>query len=337
MESPGGAMLRADAIRNAAEYSRSRNGHALLIRQWGKTLHESYGSGFGANTTQKVFSITKSLTAMACFVAASERWINLDESVADTITEWKKDPKKRTITVRMLLNQTAGISPGFPELYDRRIKDKGARAIRFPVVAIPGTQFDYGPAYFEILEVFLSRKLKPRGLTVQRFMETRVLMPVRAHADRAWHIDGSGNIYLSTGAQMTARGVAAVAGVVLSRGRAGLHTVFSSKFIAEAMQGSMANRMYGLSFWNNQNASRISARELSVEGTLGREFSPEFWQDACLSKNAPADLLAMVGSGGQRAYVVPSQGLVIVRFGSGGRFDDAEFLDVLFTRLRPQK
>jgi hypothetical protein len=64
--------------------------------------------------------------------------------------------------------------------------------------------------------------------------------------------------------------------------------------------------------------------------TLGEARSPEQWRRACLSALAPADLFAMVGSGGERCYVVPSRKLVVVRFGTGATFSDAEFLRRLF-------
>jgi CubicO group peptidase (beta-lactamase class C family) len=332
MERASGSRLEPGALRKAIEYSHRTGGQALLVRQWGKTVHESYSEGFSPDTAHKIFSITKSLAAMACFIAVSEGWLDIDRPASDILTEWKSDPVRRRITVRQLLNQTAGIASGFPSLYAPKVRDKSAQALRLPIVFPPGEQFDYGPAYFEALETFLARLLAPRGWTVRQFIESRVLSPVRARAASEWRTDGAGNIYLSTGTQMTARGVAALAGLILSQGRVGTRRVFPSRFIGEVATGSSANRMYGLTVWNNQNASRAAAQIVSIEGTLGREFSPAFWQEACLSLEAPDDLLAMIGSGGMRAYIVPSQGLVIVRFGTGSPFSDAAFLDLLFTR-----
>ncbi len=88
--------------------------------------------------------------------------------------------------------------------------------------------------------------------------------------------------------------------------------------------------MYGLSFWLNANAARAEASALSIEGTLGQSRSPEEWSRSCISTAAPADLVAMVGSGGERCYIVPSRKMVIVRFGKGSNFSDAEFLRRLF-------
>jgi len=94
--------------------------------------------------------------------------------------------------------------------------------------------------------------------------------------------------------------------------------------------GTESNRMYALGFWLNRGAGGVGAREIDVEAALGREQSAEFWREGCLSRLAPADLLAMIGTRGQRVYVVPSRDLVVIRLGDGRGFSDAEFLRRLF-------
>lgn len=64
---------------------------------------------------------------------------------------------------------------------------------------------------------------------------------------------------------------------------------------AECFRGTQANPRYGLCWW------------LAPAG-------------------APPDLVYASGSGGQAMYVVPSQHLVIVRFGNGGSFNHEAFL-----------
>jgi CubicO group peptidase (beta-lactamase class C family) len=71
------------------------------------------------------------------------------------------------------------------------------------------------------------------------------------------------------------------------------------KAYAECFIGTDANPRYGLCWW----------------------LAPA---------TAPADLFYASGSGGQAMYVVPSQGLVAVRFGNGGSFNHEAFLKRLF-------
>jgi hypothetical protein len=60
---------------------------------------------------------------------------------------------------------------------------------------------------------------------------------------------------------------------------------------------------------------------------MGEQF--DGWGRACLSKAAPPDLLATVGSWNQRVYVSPSLDLVVVRQGGGTEFSDRDFLALL--------
>src|SRR5438270_815522 len=97
----------------------------MLVMQNGKTLFEHYANGGGAEMRCKIFSGTKSFWGMAALCAARDGLIRLDDRVADTITEWKNDPRKSQITIRQLLNQTDGIEPA-PHLHGQALSGSGA-------------------------------------------------------------------------------------------------------------------------------------------------------------------------------------------------------------------
>ena len=63
---------------------------------------------------------------------------------------------------------------------------------------------------------------------------------------------------------------------------------------------------------------------------LDKKWPAQSWRNACLSRAAPADLIACIGSYGQRIYIVPSQKLVIVRMAKDSKPNDAEMLRLLF-------
>ncbi len=115
-------------------------------------------------------SITKSLAALAVVRAVGEGWLGLDRPLTDIVPEWQPDAGKRRVTVRMLVNQTAGFSSGVAALYRGRIHDKGRGAIALPLVDPPGGRFRYGPASDEILAEVLRRHLRERGSTTETFL-----------------------------------------------------------------------------------------------------------------------------------------------------------------------
>ncbi len=112
----------------------------MLVMQNGKTVFEHYANGGGADMRCKIFSGTKSFWGIAALCAVRDGLIKLDDRVADTITEWKNDPRKSQITIRQLLNQTDGIEPA-PHLHSESIRDRNAVAIQLPLVASPGSVF----------------------------------------------------------------------------------------------------------------------------------------------------------------------------------------------------
>jgi CubicO group peptidase (beta-lactamase class C family) len=121
------------------------------------------------------------------------------------------------------------------------------------------------------------------------------------------------------------------AGHILRRhGRSGWFSYIPAPLLREATTGTPANRMYGMGFWLNANARRAGATERDVEEALGAGLAAADWARACLSRQAPPDLIAMVGSRGQRVYVVPSRNQVIIRLGRTPGFRDPEFLAALY-------
>jgi hypothetical protein len=72
------------------------------------------------------------------------------------------------------------------------------------------------------------------------------------------------------------------------------------------IKSSDANRAFGFGFWNNHAAESKSAREVDVEDMLDKKWPAQSWRNACLCRAAPADLIACIGSYGQRLYIVPS-------------------------------
>ena len=318
----------SEGIAAAQKYSEQEGGQALVVLRQGRVVHESYAGSGGPTRPVRVMSITKNLVAVAGFAAAGEGWLDLDEPISRTIPEWTG--RRGGIVLRQLLDQTSGLSPGNSTIYGRGVRDKVAAALRLDVVSEPGRQFDYGAGNFEVFGEVLRRKLAARGIgSVPEFLANKVLRPVGAEvAD--WDLDPEGAPYYSTGASMTAVDLARFGELVRTRGRAWIWPIIPEINFDAARRGSEANSMYGLSFWLNRNARNLGAEPTSVEGTLGDERSPEHWGRSSLSAVAPTDLIAMIGSGGIRCYVVPTEKLVVVRFGSGRGFSDAAFLAALF-------
>jgi CubicO group peptidase (beta-lactamase class C family) len=313
------AALDPAAVQRAAAYSARHRGAALLVVQHGRVLFES-----NADEPRKIFSGTKAFWNLAALAAVQDGWLDLDERVSATLPEWRADPPRARVTVRMLLDFTAGLEPAF-FLHGDRPADRNRTALALPLVAEPGRAFIYGPSALQVFHEVLRRKLAPHGLTPTAYLERRVLRPLGLGPQR-YLADRAGRPLLATGWILSARDWSKLGRVVLAGGA----PIVRRGAMAPCFRGTPANRAFSLGWWNNRAAP--GGRAFDIEDMLERDWRRQDWRGAALCREAPRDLVACLGSGYQRLFVVPSLGLVVVRFGEGGRFSDAHFLRLLLGR-----
>ena len=310
----------------AANYSENKRGFSMLVIQNGRTVFEHYANGGSADSRCKIFSGTKSFWGIAALCAVRDNLIKLDDRVADTLTEWKTDPRKSQITIRQLLNQTDGIEPA-THLHSESIRDRNADAIRLPLVAAPGSVFAYGPSHLQIFTEVLRRKLN--GRSTVSYLEENVLAPLGL-TSLDFKRDGRGNPLPATGFELTAREWARFGELVLGRGNYNGKQIVPANLLGQAFVGSGANPSYGLTFWLNRQAPH--AREIDIEKELDLKWQRAHWMGICVCKAAPSDMVVALGSNYERLFVIPSLNAVIVRQGWSAKFSDAYFLRLVLGR-----
>jgi CubicO group peptidase (beta-lactamase class C family) len=249
--------------------------------------------------------------------------IRLDERVADTIIEWRDDPLKSQITIRELLNQTSGLDNA-SFLHRKSIADRDAMAIRLPMFATPGARFIYGPSHLQVFCELLRRKLG--GRSTISYLKRNVTSPLGL-TGLEFKKDRRGNPLPASGFELTAREWARLGELILGGGDYHGRQVVPESLLREAFLGSSANPSYGLTFWLNRQASR--APEIDFEKELDLDWQRAHWIDICICRSAPPDMIACIGSGYQRMFIIPSMNAIIVRLGQNTKFSDASFLRLL--------
>jgi CubicO group peptidase (beta-lactamase class C family) len=311
------SAVNPNAVRAAAAYSKSARGTSFLALQNGQTiLEESPGE------PHKIYSGTKAFWGLAALAAAEDGLLNLDERVAETIPAWRNDPRKARVTIRQLLDFSSGLEPVF-SLHNDNPGDRDSIAIRAPLVANPGSAFIYGPSALQVFHAVLKEKL--HGESPTHYVERRVLHRLGLGSQRYLQ-DRAGNPLLASGWLLSARQWAKLGEVALNGGA----PIVSSSSMAQCWRGSGANRAFSLGWWNNSRAP--GGREFDIEAMLVPRWQRQSWGGAVLCREAPSDLVACIGSGNQRLYVIPSMNLIVVRQGSGGPFSDGHFLRLLVGR-----
>ncbi|MBV9960343.1 MAG: serine hydrolase [Acidobacteria bacterium] len=299
----------------AADYSKNYRGLSVLVLKGDRIVFEQYDNGHSADEPHLLASGTKSFAGVMAVAAIEDKLLSLDERVADTITEWKSDPRKSKITISELLHLTSGIGGGTlgrpPEYAD---------AITAAADFEPGTKFQYGPTPFQIFGEVMRRKLLPRKESPLDYLKRRVLDPIGLNVS-VWQRARDGNPQLPSGAFLTAREWAKFGLFIKNGGKWSGKQLLPKKLLADCFVGSKANPAYGLTFWLNAKGT----------GPLGEEDKRFLRAVDKIGVNGiyakgPRDLVMAAGAAGQRLYIIPSLDLVIVRQGRLSRFDDAEFL-----------
>lgn len=310
---------------DAADYNARTGGVSLLVLKDGETAFERYANGGSAEVAHELASGTKSFSGVIAAVAVKDGLLTLDEKASATLTEWRRDPQKSSITLREILQLTSGVKPGRlgrPPTY--------AAAIALPIVTPPGEAFDYGPVNFQIFGEIMRRKLATyeggRYADAIEYLEARIFDPLGIDPAQ-WNRGRDGYPHLPSGADLTARDWARFGEFVRQGGVFDGEALVDADAFAEMLEGSAVNAGYGLGWWLNETPA---PETLAASKTM-REASDLYTHSR--RGELPDDLFMAAGAGNQRLYIIPSKELVIVRQTGrilqgrrGKQFSDVEFL-----------
>jgi CubicO group peptidase (beta-lactamase class C family) len=297
-------------LRAAAAYSAEHEGDAVLVFRHDSLVFEEYQNGYEGREPHPLASGTKTFSCVLAALGQADGLFRLDEPVARTLTEFQDDSLARRITIRQLLNLTSGLEPD-------------AAGSGLVMAAPPGQRFAYGGASFAVFGEVMSRAL--RGEDLVAYLRRRVFAPLGIEV-ASWQRDGAGRPYLASGAALTASAWGRFGLLLLDRGRWGGRALVPGAALAECGHGSAANPGYGLGVW--LNAPDPSGPPPPGVERVGRA------DRLILAPDLPHGLWLAAGTGGQRLYILPSAGLVVVRFGhnTGPDYRDDVFLRTLLGR-----
>lgn len=163
----------------AADYCAQQKSVSFLVLADGATLREQYFSGTTADQRNLLASGTKSFTGMMAMFTVQDGILMLDNQASESLTEWKTDPQKSTITYRQLLNLTSGLTPG--ETGSATNSESWADIIAEPLMYAPGERFNYGAYHLNAFGLALQRKLK--GETVETYLKRKIFDPLDITAE----------------------------------------------------------------------------------------------------------------------------------------------------------
>jgi hypothetical protein len=313
------AQQTARRFADAAAYSAERDGASFIVVRHGIVLAEDYPTG-QPDERRPIGAGTRVLAPLLAGSMVKDRLLNLDEPVALTLGDWGANPAKAIISIRQLLSGASGIA--FGDSRDHSLAAASALAPTDP----PGVRFRNDAAPYVLLVEIARRKLLSSTRfdhDPARYLTERTLMPIGC-VPIGWARGADGAARFDDGAAGSARGWASVGELMRRGGVWRGQQLAHDQTLREALRGSFAESRAGFGVW--LAAPARSRDDLGVDTDLWRTSSP-----------APTDLAMAAGEGGQRLYISPAEGLVIVRqsrsIDSNARWSDAQFLSLIYSNL----
>jgi CubicO group peptidase (beta-lactamase class C family) len=279
---------------------------AVVVVKDGRIVAERYADGYGIDTPLLGFSVTKSVISALAGILVRQGKLALDRPAP--IAAWSNphDPR-HAITVDQLLRHTAGLALGsslnasLGSAFEpvNRMKfmetDMAAFAEAAELESTPGRNWNYHDGNYLILSHLIRDATGGTPSDVLRFARRELFGPLgMRHA--TIEFDGAGTPEGSSQMLAPARDWARFGMLYLDDGVVGGGRILPEGWVsysASPTPGAFVG--YGAGFWTNLGDSR-GARYRIEQG----------W---------PRDAFFAKGSIGQYVIVIPSQRLVIARFG----------------------
>ncbi|PKA99438.1 CubicO group peptidase (beta-lactamase class C family) [Flavobacteriaceae bacterium MAR_2009_75] len=283
---------------------------AFIILKNGKIVLEWYFGEFTKDSNHTWNSAAKTLTAMMVGIAQEEGFLNIEDPTSDFLGEgWSSMTieQEKNITIRSQLTMTSGLD------YTDEIFCYDPECLTY--LNEPGTTWYYHNAPYTLLDQVLSNAT---NIDFKDYFKDRIGSKIGMTGQ--WVNVGYNNLFFSDIRSMARYGLLA-----LNQGNwNGTPILEDTEYFTNMTNTSQElNPAYGYLWWlNGKDTYRAPSSELEFNGKL--------------INNAPDDLIAGLGAFDQKLYVVPSQKLVVVRFGDdtgASQLGPSSFDETLWERI----
>lgn len=326
---PARAGLAATAVAEAIALAEQQQSHALLVAVDGRLVVERYWNGFDRQSRFSTASMHKTVMALAMGAAIADGHLSESDPVGRHLSEWREDPRGR-VTIAQLLEMASGLAfppappgPPRPDNVNLRLMfapDIRAVALEVPQAAPPGTVFAYSNIDSQLAGEALQAALPIR---YARFLSERIWRPIGA-ADASLFLDREGgSAHWFCCLQAAAMDWVRLGELLRSNGRSKGRQLVPAEWTASMAAPSALNPNFGRQIW--RGSPHAPARRYSQTIALTVPAKEPFLAE---------DVLFLDGAGGQRLYVIPSAGMVIVRIGRPAmEWDDSALPNILLRGL----
>jgi CubicO group peptidase (beta-lactamase class C family) len=280
-----------DRIDSLYAFLDAKHTKAFIVLKDGRMVLEKYFGTFSQDSVWYWASAGKSLTAFMIGQAQEQGYLNINDTTSQYLgIGWTSATaaQEQAITIRHQLTMTTGLDENVPD--DHCFDDTCLLYL-----ADAGTRWAYHNALYTLLHQVLENTT---GVSTNAFCNANIGSHIGMYG--LWLWSGNDHVYFSTARAMARFGL-----LNLNHGIWNSDTLLHDQTYIDAMTNSSQplNLSYGYLWWLNGKGSYMLPQSQLVFNTD-------------LIPNAPDDLYAALGKNDQKIYVVPSQGLVVVRIGN---------------------
>jgi CubicO group peptidase (beta-lactamase class C family) len=296
-----------------------RNTKAVVVVQGGRVIAERYAPGYGIDTQVIGWSATKSVTNALIGILVRQGRLSVEGPAPIAAWTDPKDPR-RAISIDNLLRMNSGLDIGdsltakASSAFDPSaymvfgVRDMAAFAEKAPLKATPGSEWNYTNGNTILLSRIIRDKTGGDAASVLEFAR-RELFDKLGMRHVTLEFDATGTPIGSSHMLASTRDWARFGLLYLNDGTAGGERLLPPGWVDYSAAPTPGSERFGYAagFWTNRGDG---------EGQRYR-----------IARGLPADAFFARGAIGQYVIVVPSQGLVVARFGSA--FTPRDDMDVV--------
>ncbi len=276
------------------DYLGTTNTTGFIIQKDGEIVLEKYWKN-GESKSASIASAGKSICSVLVGIAADEGYLKLDDKISDYIGNGFSDMSAELedkITVLSLLTMTSGLDDTLHESY------------------VPNSGWQYSDAWNLLFGVLK----QATGQDINSYAKSVLLD--KLGMDDSYYKSSELQLFIARGGNKpkykdwdpyqiycTPRDMLTFGQFILQQGNWKSEQLVSKQYLEKALQPSSPyNPAYGYLFW-------LNGREGALSPSGGEPLETE------IIPNAPEDLVAALGYGDKKIYIIPSKNMVIVRSG----------------------
>ncbi len=226
---------------------------SLLVIRHGYLVYEKYYNGTEENTSEQVYSVTKSVMSALTGIALQQKLIeSVDQSVAELVPDYFTeidDTRKKNITVKEVLTMTGGLQ-SIDNDYNGYFSspDWLSQTLKMPLSDDPGTKFVYNTGLTQFLSNIITSQ---SGMNTENFAQKYLFSEIGIQIG-GWQQDQKGFYGGGYGISMTPGDMARFGYLYLNNGQWNGKQILPESWIEESSKKQIQadnDTDYGYLFW----------------------------------------------------------------------------------------